>query len=190
MRTVNFHRMTGSPCSAAQPGSVWKMANGTYISSPRNNQTSTGRTRRYTRNSRKRYASGPTMALMASVSMWRTAWPRILNACHLKRWANAIRFTNRYAMTALTRFGIVLKCTTSTASGAKCSTSTIRHASPSVRPGAYRSISICTPPPKSWDRCSISSSPKPTGTPPRCVPPSRRAWIQPHIPAAPPPRGS
>lgn len=73
VRTVNFHRMTGSPCSAAQPGSVWKMANGTYISSPRNNQTSTGRTRRYTRNSRKRYASGPTMALMASVSMWRTA---------------------------------------------------------------------------------------------------------------------
>ena len=100
------------------------------------------------------------MALMASVSMRRNGPAQVIRT-PLGRDGQTLSDSRiaRYDGTnpIWDRFGQ----TTSTASGAKCSTSTIRYASPSVRPVRTGSISI--QPLKSWDRCSISSSLKPTG---------------------------
>ena len=77
----------------------------------------------------------PTTEPTASASTWRTAWPRTSIPC---RWPTWIRprcsmCCRRTARSA--RCGTVRKCTTSTANGVRCSTSTIRRVSPSARRG-------------------------------------------------------
>lgn len=71
-RTANSRPATGSPCSAAAPGSGCRTDSGTCTCSPASSRTSTGRTTRSARTSAPRCGSGRTGAWTASASTWRT----------------------------------------------------------------------------------------------------------------------
>ena len=84
-------------------------------------------------------------------------------------------------------FTTATRCTTSTANGARCSTSTTRPHSPWPKRGCTRPASTCTPRRTSWARCSTSSSPKWIGSGTASTPPLRRAWPRLNAPAPPRP---
>ena len=67
--------------------------------------------------------------------------------------------------TATTRCGTATRCTRSTPSGGRCSTSTTRRASPWPRPGSSRRVVPATPAPRGWVRRSTSTCSRRTSTP-------------------------